>query len=133
MQRVRGFSLIELLIVVIIIGILSAIAIPAYTDYLIKGKIGEATGGLSQMRMRAEQYFADNRTYVGFPCTAPGNVKHFTFSCPTLTAGTYLLQADGTGSMTGFTYSINQANTRASSSPYATSASCWMTGKKGGC
>lgn len=133
MRTVRGFSLIELMIVVAIISVLMAIAIPAYNDYQIKGKISEATGGLSQMRLQVEQYYADNRTFVDFPCTAPGNTKYFTFTCPTLAVGTYIIQAAGSGSMTGYNYTINQANTRASTSPYASSASCWMTSKNGGC
>lgn len=133
MRPVRGFTLIELLIALAIIGILTAVAVPAYSDYVIKGKIAEATAGLSQMRLLAEQYFADNRTFVGFPCGAPGNTKYFAFTCPTLTAGTYLIQAAGVSSMSGYTYTVNQANTRTSSSPYASSGSCWMTTKSGGC
>lgn len=133
MRTLRGFSLLELMIVIAIIGILSAIAIPAYNDYLVKGRIAEATAGLSQMRMQAEQYFADNRTYVDFPCTSPANAKNFTFTCPALAAGTYSLLATGTGPMSGYTYTVNQANVRTSTAPGGVSVNCWMTNKSGSC
>ena len=64
-QRARGFTLIEVLVVVAIVGILAAIALPSYADYVRRSKIIEATRGLSDFRTRMEQYFLDNRTYVG--------------------------------------------------------------------
>jgi type IV pilus assembly protein PilE len=135
----KGFSLLELLTVVAVIGILAAVAFPAYQDYAVRSKIPEATGGLAEMRLKAEQYFADNRTYLGFPCTQPSQVKNFLFTCPAgnLTAATYLLQAQGNadGGMSGFTYTVNESNVRTSNiTPWGkSSASCWILKKDGSC
>lgn len=135
LSRYRGFTLIKVMIVVAILGILAAIAYPSYRDYVIRGRIPEATGGLSEIRMRTEQYFADNRTYVGFPCPTPSQADSFTFTCPTLTATTYVLQADGNASrgMSGFGYTLNQANVRTSTTPWGSSSNCWVNSKGGGC
>ena len=71
MRREKGFSLVEVMIVVVIIGILAAVAIPNYNDYLMRSKVPEATSRLSDLRVRMEQYFQDNRTYAAAPaCNA---------------------------------------------------------------
>ena len=132
----RGFTLIELMIIVIIIGILSAIAIPNYTEYLRRGKAAEATSTLADTRVRIEQFFQDNRTYQGFtPC--PANTQYFTYTC-TIAAGTpdpltYTLSAAGQGDMVNFAFSINQANQRTSTFDGTVGATCWLKGKGGSC
>ena len=60
-----GFTLIELMVVCAIVAILAAIAIPAYSDYIKRSHIIEATSRLSDLRVRLEQFFLDNRTYTG--------------------------------------------------------------------
>jgi prepilin-type N-terminal cleavage/methylation domain-containing protein len=62
--RQRGFTLIEVMIVVAIVAILAAIAIPSYRDYILRGRITDATNGLSTIRSDMERYFQDNRTYA---------------------------------------------------------------------
>ena len=141
MQRQSGFTLTELMIAVAVVAILAAVAIPNYTDYIRRGKIQEATSALLAMRVKMEQYFQDNRTYVG-ACAGgtvapmPTNTPSFTYTCPTLAATAYTIVATGTNSMTGFAYSIDQSNVRATTSVpagWTSSASCWVLKKDGSC
>ncbi|MBK8385244.1 MAG: prepilin-type N-terminal cleavage/methylation domain-containing protein [Candidatus Accumulibacter sp.] len=119
MNRQTGFTLIEIMIVVVIIGILSAIAIPSYTDYLTRSRITQATSGLAERRTRMEQFFQDNHFYLrrlSAPACANDTTtsQYFNFTCPTLTATTYTLTATGKSSMTGFTYTVDQGNNKTS-------------------
>jgi len=119
MRKAAGFTLIELMVVVTIIAILSAIALPAYRDYVLRGKITEATSNLSDLRLRAEKWFADNRTYQNAGATGPGfdtsttGAKYFTYGCVSTAAGTFTCTATGVAAegMTGFQYTINESDT----------------------
>jgi len=140
-SRASGFTLIEVMIVVAIVAILSAIALPSYRDYIIRGKISEATSTLANTRVQLEQFFQDNRTYVG-GCTAgtvspPPGGKYFTYGCA-LQPTTFIVTATGKASegMGGFTYTINEANARATTQAAAgwgTNANCWAIRKDGSC
>ncbi len=141
MYKNRGFTLIEIMVVVVIIGILAAIAIPNYADYVTRSRIPEAVSGLAGQRVRMEQYFQDNRTFVG-ACTAgtvaplPAATQNFTFACSNLAVSTYTVTATGIGPMNGFVYTVNQANTRATTgvpSGWTANGGCWVTGKGGLC
>ena len=70
MQAIRkaqaGFTLIELLIVVAIVGILAAVAIPAYQDYTKKAKLSEPLAKLDEMKLQAMEYLTTKGDFVGY-------------------------------------------------------------------
>ena len=144
-QRARGFTLIEVMVVVAIVGILAAIALPSYADYVRRSKIIEATRGLSDFRTRMEQYFLDNRTYVG-GCAGAGNikaivqanVKTFTFTCPTETATHVRTDRDRRRDRRHEQLRLHdQPDERPGDDEHRvwgkTSAVCWVTRKDGSC
>ncbi len=138
MKLQRGFTLIELMIVVAIIGILSTIAIPSYQDYVTRGRLTEVTSALSDGRIRMEQAYQDNRAYGTAPC--PPNTQNFTFTCTNPgTNQTYLITATGQGAVAGFVYDINENNLRRTrglgngwgAGPFP--INCWVTTRGGAC
>ncbi|MBV8379882.1 MAG: prepilin-type N-terminal cleavage/methylation domain-containing protein [Paucibacter sp.] len=140
--RQTGFTLIELMIAVAIIAIIAAVALPAYTSYVTRSHIPEATSQLSSRQTMLEQFYQDNHTYVGAPaCTNASTSNNFTLSCTGAgapTATSYVLTATGIGPMTGFTYTVDQSGNKATTiasswTGWTGSTSCWITNKGGAC
>jgi len=151
--RQSGFTLIEVMIVVAIIGILTAIALPSYRNYVIRGKLVAGTNALANMRAQMEQYYQDNRTYatvsatIVTPCVAhpviassgtPFNVGcSATSDVPTAIA--YTLRATGTGTVAGAEYTIDQYNNMTtvhfptSWGPVPSNNGCWIMRKGDSC
>lgn len=146
----RGFTLIEVMIVVAIVAILSAVALPSYRDYILRGQLVDATNLLSAGRANMERYFQDNRTYatvtagsIDPPCAnaipvATRTQGSFVLTCtaPTVpSATTYRLTATGTGAVAAFSFTVNQLDARTTtvtSGPlgWNSSTTCWAV-KKG--
>lgn len=153
MLRQPGFTLIELMVTIAIIAILAGVALPSYTQYVIRGKLQEGHSNLLAMRTKMEMYFQDNRSWdpappAPKPCTAGSGVtipqlKYFDITCPAtaVPATTYLIQADGKPGtdLAGLTLTIDQANVRRTVSVPASggwtmpSTNCWITRKSGQC
>ena len=134
-RRTAGFTLIELMIVIAVVSILMAVAIPSYKDYSTRGKIVEATSALSDGRVKMEQFFQDNRTYIGGP--TPAATTSFTYVVGSTSTTTYTITATGTSasSMTSFTFSIDHSNTKQTltGNPWGTSTTCWVVRRGGLC
>jgi len=63
-MREKGFTLIELMVVVVILGVLAAIAIPFYNNYIFRSRTAEATVNINGIRTLEESWFAENNTYI---------------------------------------------------------------------
>lgn len=94
-----GFTLIEIMIVVVIIGVLAAIALPMYTQYVLKSRRSDAKTALLDLASRQERYYTVNNAYTAsavnlgygagtaFPINvAPSGKAYYTLSV-TVTAG----------------------------------------------
>jgi len=145
MTQKRGFTVIELLIVIAIISILAAVALPAYNDYVQRSKLVEAFTGLADFRVRMEQFYQDNRRYDGGGLNGCGaaapNSQYFTFACAPAAAPaqTYTITATGIANqgLTNFVYTLNQNNVRGTTTLgtgwNGAGSACWVRRKDGSC
>ena len=119
----RGYTLIELMIVVAIIGIISAIALPAYQSYTCDTYRGQAVAQLKVCGLALDRYYSDGFTYVGAvingtAATACANqsptegAAKFDITLPTATINDYTVQAaPATGETCGSTMQLTADGT----------------------
>jgi type IV pilus assembly protein PilE len=133
MRRAAGFTLIELMIVVVIIAILAAIAMNSYRQYILRGNRTSATRALQDLNSREENYYFSNNAYTpsltSLGATASMAGVYYTVSVPSANGTTYQVQAVPVGTQTQDTTCGTFALTREGVQTITgtgTVAACWQ-------
>lgn len=134
----RGFTLIEVMVTIAIIAILVGVAVPSYREYVRRGQLPEAFNSLSDIRVKLEQYYQDNRAYsTDGACgtgvlSLPSTGKYFQITCTSPAGGgyqTYTITATGvSGNAVGHVYTLNQNGVKGTTKYKNTTVAkaCWM-------
>lgn len=137
-----GFTLLETMIVVAIVAVLAAVALPSYTSHVERARILEAVTRLSDLRARLDVRFLDEQSYVDAlgdcgvdPSAASGDA--FTVECRA-TATTFTLTARGNAAqgMSAFVYTIDETGvkvTRSAPAGWLRGSDCWTIRRDGFC
>ena len=128
----NGFTLIELMVAVAILGILVSVALPSYQKYIVKSRRAEAMAELSKAQTTLERCYAANFTYAG-TCSPPASTttpNGFYTITSTGSATTYTFTATASGIQAAdtscFTMSIDQASQKSAADTGGTpQPQCW--------
>ncbi len=132
LNKTRGFTLIELMIVVAVVAILAAIALPSYSEHVRKTRRTQAKTDLLEIAQGLERQFTLVRTYVGFPTTFNQSPrtgkKYYNITYENVTATTYTIVADPVSPQTADTkcgkLTLNQLNVKTATGTLGATG-CW--------
>lgn len=135
-RAAKGFTLIEVMIVVAIIGFLTAVALPAYRDYVLRARLTEAFSSLTGLGPAGEQVWSNTRSYATLADVLPPDTPTFTYAASNLSASTYTVTATGAAQTAGFVFTINQSGARATTAVptgWTLNLTCWIDKRGGQC
>ena len=140
MKEQQGFTLIELMIGVAIIGILAGIAYPSYQDSVMKSRRRDAQGALTGLANAMERHFTETNTYVGaadgsgvptiYATQSPvdGGTAYYNLTIDPVTASSFTLNATPTGPQSNDkcdTLTLTNTGARGFTGTGVTSTDCW--------
>lgn len=134
LRRRRGFTLVEVMIAVAVIGILTAVALPSYRQHVANSRRADARAAILSLAQLMERWYTERGTYVGatvgasgiYPSASPQG--YYTMSISAQDATTFTISAAPAGAQTGDacgSYTYTQAGTRGVSGGSRTVAQCW--------
>jgi len=104
MKSIKGFTLIELMTTIAILGVVAAVAIPSYTGYLTTAKMAEAKNNIAALKLAEEEFFLENNRYF-FTSASGTNAQLATAS-----GGLWSAKPGANGSV-NFTYTVTNVDT----------------------
>lgn len=125
-SRTQGFTLIELMIVVAIVGILSMVAYPSYTDYVVRAKRGDGKAAILTAQLAQEKYRSNNTTYLAVSSTISKD-GYYNYVVSSISANNYTITAtpNFSDSACGNLILTITSGTETKSSSSGTAADCW--------